>query len=166
MLSGRHPVKFRRPNYLDLEFGGAYIGAVRFIEFNSRLRGSTMSIAMGLPTTSGDGVNPVDLFGLLTASPVNQTTLRYSTMATIKVLGGGLPGPFATTKGDLVHPVDLTGLAVGAVIVNYATQRQLLAQVSNRSILDQTQWRGWTFVIDPATLQPQTSRNVNFPGAQ
>lgn len=65
-----------------------------------------------------------------------------------------------TTKGDGINPVDSWAGASSATLRYYLNGRIHLELFS----LDQ--WRGWTFVIDPATLQPQLPRSTTFPQAQ
>lgn len=78
------------------------------------------TIAVGVPTTNGDGVHPADLFGLLSAAPVNTTTIRY-----------------------------------------------LLAAHTHLDFFDYSNMRGYTFVINPQTVQPQYPRLTTvFPSAQ
>lgn len=111
-----------------------------------------MSVAVSVP--SSDGINTPDLWA--NAGP---TTLRYFLR--------NLPNlVIATTRGDGINPIDLFGILSAAPVNNATIRYNEAGRRHNEAAGDQTQWRGWTFVIDPATLQPQISRNTTFPAAQ
>ena len=123
-----------------------------------------MSIAVLVPTTLGDGINPPPLW----AGATFAVTIRQLFSINLNLIGAGPTGPVPTTFGDQVHPADLWGAAVGAVTVNVTTIRYILfgSGAHLLPLYSFDQWRGWTFVTDPASVGvPQLPRSSTFPSA-
>lgn len=103
------------------------------------------------PTVRGDGITTADLFfGPTDAAPSSSTVRRGYSIASWHVVFGTPPdAPFSEFNG---YP-----LGVGYRLA-YANRTQMNP--------DMGFIRGWIFVIDPATLQPQIPRTTIFPSAQ
>jgi hypothetical protein len=101
-----------------------------------------------VPTTNGDGTNPVDLW-----SGATPAQLRITPQFKHAVV--------PTTSGDGINPIELWAGATPAQLrVAFQQRQQVMAYGAYDPI------RGYVFVIDPATLQPDLPRNTRFPQAQ
>lgn len=100
-----------------------------------------------VPTTKGDGVNPVDSW--------------TGAVAGLRLTPQFKPGIVPTTFGDGIHAE--TAWAFPTITELAFTRAQHVA-IPPFGSLDPV--RGYVFVIDPNTLQPQLPRNTQFPAAQ
>lgn len=101
-------------------------------------------------TTSGDEVNPVDLWHVATA-------------ATVRVLDTFTKKRFAmpvTNIGNEVNPAEFWLVAAPADLHLSVPVRNIRAQPDVFDSLS-----GYVFPINPATLQPQLPRSTQFPYA-